>query len=99
MHPIVAHHAGEDVLFNVLALGGIWLAVALAAGRVRLTAVLARLTRAWSQLQDGGRRQHQDGAAELDGGQRLAEDGRGQRRGDHGLEGGQDGGGRRAGPP
>jgi hypothetical protein len=40
----LAHHAGEDALVNLLLLGGSWLPVAVAVGRPRLAALLARLT-------------------------------------------------------
>ena len=45
MHPIVAHHAGEDSFLNLLILGGAWLPVAAAVGRARLAAARTRLTR------------------------------------------------------
>jgi hypothetical protein len=40
MHPIVAHHAGEDTLLNLLLLGGGGLSVMLYEGRTRLAAIL-----------------------------------------------------------
>ena len=45
MHPIVAHHAGEDSFLNLLILGGAWLPVAAAAGRARLAAARTWLAR------------------------------------------------------
>jgi hypothetical protein len=44
MHPI-AHHLGEQALAPLLLLGGSWLTVLVAAGRSRLAATRARLTR------------------------------------------------------
>ena len=65
---------------------------------IRPSATPARATwcpRAWRTTT---RAQHQTATGELNRGQGLAEDERGQRRGDHRFEGGQDGGGGRAGP-
>jgi hypothetical protein len=45
MRPIVAHHAGEDSLLNLLILGGAWLPVATALGRARLAAARTWLAR------------------------------------------------------
>jgi hypothetical protein len=44
MRPL-AHHAGEDSLVNLLLLGGGGLSLIAAAGRARLAAIHARLTR------------------------------------------------------
>jgi hypothetical protein len=44
MHPIVAHHAGEDSFLNLLILGGAWLPAA-AVGRARLAAARTWLAR------------------------------------------------------
>jgi hypothetical protein len=44
MRPL-AHHAGEDSLVNLLLLGGGGLSLIAAAGRARLAALHARLTR------------------------------------------------------
>ena len=44
MHPL-AHHLGEDSLVNLLLLGGAGLSLIAAAGRARLAAIHARLTR------------------------------------------------------
>jgi hypothetical protein len=44
MHPI-AHHLGEQALAPLLLLGGSWLTVLVAAGRSRLAAARAKLTR------------------------------------------------------
>jgi len=44
MRPL-AHHLGEDSLVNLLLLGGGGLSLMVAAGRVRLAAIHARLTR------------------------------------------------------
>nr|AWS27294.1 FunU6 [Streptosporangium sp. KD35] len=68
------------------------------AGRRARTLVLAAGAGA-PELEDGHGRQHQRAAGELHRGQGLAEDERGQCGGDDGLEGGQDGGVRRAGAP
>jgi hypothetical protein len=45
VHPIVAHHAGEDALAPLLLLGGAWLSAFLTIGRARLAAILDRLGR------------------------------------------------------
>jgi hypothetical protein len=45
MHPIVAHHAGEDSFLNLLFPGGTWLPVAAAVGRARLAAARTWLAR------------------------------------------------------
>jgi hypothetical protein len=45
MHPVVAHHAGEETLVNLLLLGSTWLGLAVAIGRARLAAARAKLTR------------------------------------------------------
>jgi hypothetical protein len=44
MRPL-AHHLGEDSLVNLLLLGGGGLSLVAAAGRARLAAIRARLTR------------------------------------------------------
>jgi hypothetical protein len=44
MRPL-AHHLGEDSLVNLLLLGGAGLSLIAAAGRARLAAIHARLTR------------------------------------------------------
>jgi hypothetical protein len=44
MHPL-AHHLGEDSLVNLLLVGGTGLSLIAAAGRARLAAIHARLTR------------------------------------------------------
>jgi hypothetical protein len=46
MHPIVAHHAGEQALAPLLLLAGAWLPVLGAMARDRLAAARATLTRA-----------------------------------------------------
>jgi hypothetical protein len=45
MHPILAHHAGEETLAALLLLGGAWLSVLVAYGRARLATVRRRLAR------------------------------------------------------
>jgi hypothetical protein len=45
MHPVVAHHAGEQSLATVLLLAGGGLPLMVAIGRARVAAVRARLTR------------------------------------------------------
>ena len=44
MHPL-AHHLGEDSIVNLLLVGGAGLSLIAAAGRARLAAIHARLTR------------------------------------------------------
>jgi hypothetical protein len=44
MHPVVAHHAGEQVLAPLLLLGSGGVSLLVAIGRAQLAAALARLT-------------------------------------------------------
>jgi hypothetical protein len=48
MRPL-AHHAGEETLAPLLLLGGAWFSLLLTAGRARLAAARAKLTRARSR--------------------------------------------------
>ena len=45
MTPIVAHHAGEDTLLNILLFSGSWLSLAAVLGRARLASARERLAR------------------------------------------------------
>jgi hypothetical protein len=45
MTPIVAHHAGEDSLLNLLVFGGSWLSLAAVLARARLAAASQWLVR------------------------------------------------------
>jgi hypothetical protein len=58
MHPL-AHHLGEDSLVNLLLLGGGGFSLMAAAGRTRLAATRAKLTR-----KQGSRRRRPDVASE-----------------------------------
>jgi hypothetical protein len=45
MHPVVAHHAGEETLAPLLLLGGAWGSLLLTVARSRLAAILDRFAR------------------------------------------------------
>ena len=45
MHPIVAHHAGEQALAPLLLLAGAWISLAVTIGRAQLAHLRNRLAR------------------------------------------------------